>query len=187
MSLRRLLLALPVALAVAAVTHQIRWGDEHLFGQSFHDWIVTALYAGLPGAALTLALRSLSVAQQYADGSILAERLAELLPGKGRLATTTALLSGLAGALYVGIELTEDDGDRTFWLALAIIVVLAFATALGTRRLLGALARATLTFVGRRIGRSDPLLPLPLRNEGRRLATHRAWARVRLGRAPPLA
>lgn len=184
---RRLLLILPIALAVAAGAHQLRWGDEHLFGQSLHDWIVAALYAGLPGVGLVFLLRALCGARQFADGSVLAERLVALLPGGGRLLPTASMLSLLAGAMYVAIELTEDDGDRGFVLALAIIAVLAFATALALRWTLRILAGATLSFARRLMHAGEPLLPLPLRATRRPLTTHRDLARVRLGRAPPIA
>jgi hypothetical protein len=186
MGLRRLLLTLPVALAVAAGAHQIRFWDEHAFGEGFHDWLCTVLHVGLPAVGLALLARSAAAARVYADGSIVAERLAELLPGGGRLGAMTAALAVWASVLYIGVELLEDDGDRTFVLALAIIAVLAFLTALAFCRFLSILALATVAFVQRLCSAQDPELPRKLSFGRPQPIAQRAWARVRLGRAPPL-
>jgi hypothetical protein len=98
----------------------------------------------------------------------------------------SAVLALWASVLYVGVELLEDDGDRTFVLALAIIAALAFLTALAVRRLLSILARATVAFVLRLSSAQDPELPRKLSFGRPQPVAQHAWARVRLGRAPPL-
>ncbi len=188
MGVRRLLVTLPIALSVAAAAHGVRFGDEHAFGEEYHDWVCTLMLAGLPALAWAFLARAAAGLTTYGDGSVLADRLAALLPGHGRLGALTAAIAGSASAIYIGIERLEADGDTSYVLALAIILAISICVAIATRRVLEIVASATLAFFRRLVAalrRSAPARPL---RASRPRATPRVdWAAVRLGRAPPLA
>lgn len=188
MGLRRLLVTLPIALSVAAAAHGARFGDEHAFGKEYHDWICTLVLAGLPALAWAFLARAAAALTTYGDGSILADRLAELLPGRGRFGALTASIAGLASAIYIGIERLEVDGDRSYVFALAIIVVISICVAIATRWALEIVASATIAFFRRLVAALSCDAPPRALRPSRARATPRVdWATVRLGRAPPLA
>jgi hypothetical protein len=188
MGSRRLLITFPIALAVAAAAHGLRFGDEHAFGEEYHDWVCTVLLAGLPALAWAFLARAVASLTTYGNGSVLAERLTDLLPARGSLPGLAATLAAFASAIYVGVERLEADGDTSYAFALAVVGALSLCVSIAMRRMLGYLAHVTLALF-RLIVTQSPRGPRPrFASVAPSHPTPRLdWAAVRLGRAPPLA
>lgn len=187
MGCRRLLVTFPIALAVAAVAHGLRFGDEHAFGERYHAWLCTLLLAGLTALGWAFLVRAVTSLRTYGDGTVLAERLAELLPARGALSGLSASIAVLASAIYIGVERLEAGGDTSYSFALAVIVALSVCVAIAVRRMLGYVASATLAFFRRIVSEARRTSRPRLRRASRpRSRLRRDWAAVRLGRAPPL-
>jgi hypothetical protein len=186
MSPRRLLVTLPLALAVAAAAHGIRFGDEHAFGEEYHDWLCTLLLTGLPALAWAFLARALAALPTYGDGTILAERLAELVPGRGRPLAFAPLLAAAASAIYVGVERLEADGDTNYVVALVAIAVLSTCVAVAARRVLAFVASATLVLFRCAQTARAATRAFTVRPSRPRATPRRERSSVRLGRAPPL-
>lgn len=187
MAVRRLALTLPIGLAVAALAHSIRFGDEHAFGEEHHDWVTALLQFGLALLASAIVARTAAVLGSCADGSIVAERLADLLPGRARPFPLAAAVCAAATSIYVGIELLETEGDRNFTFALLTIALFSCVAAFAIRALLGLIGRGTIALLRAvEMARTRAKRPSRLRERDARPTTRRNWAAVRLGRAPPL-
>ncbi len=184
-SLRRLLIAVPLAALVALITHEVRFGNDHDFGLGLHGLIVDFTLGGTMLLGLTASGRAL-LAAGHADGSVIATRLRAALPAAGAPLPFAALIAILASAMYFGVEATEPQGDGPNALAFAVAAALSMAIALLVRTAVAALAEAVTAFAARGMHRrrSAPAaawrlaaspLPVRLRSAGGR----------RFGRAPP--
>jgi hypothetical protein len=183
----RLALALPLGLMVASLAHRVRFGHEHEFGEGHHDWVTSGLRVGLALIAWALVARTAYALERCSNGALLADRLAELLPGRAEPRRLSATIAFAASSIYVGIERLEVHGDRTYWFALIVISILSIAAALAIRRILAFIAHATIAiFRLSREPRSSGGRPHFLRRRRSHAPSHRASARIRLGRAPPI-
>ena len=186
MSPQRLLVTLPISLSVAAIAHGLRFGDEHAFGEGYHDWLCAALVAGLPALAWGLFARAVAELPMYADGSVLAERLARLLPGHARLAPLSATISLIGSLFYLGVERLEADGDRSYIAALAIIAALSLCAAIAMQRLLLLIAGVTIALFRRLVCAAPPAARSRPKDDERVPLTPRLErSALRFSRAPP--
>jgi hypothetical protein len=187
MGLGRLALALPLGLLVASLAHRVRFGHQHEFGEGHHDWVTSGLRLGLALIGWAIVARTAYALDRCSNGALLAERLADLLPGRARARPLAAAIALVASSVYVGIERLEVHGDRTYWFALIVIAVLSAAAAFAIRRVLTFVAHATLALF-RPLAEPRVSVGRPLSLHRRRLhaPSHRACVRIRLGRAPPL-
>jgi hypothetical protein len=142
MTLRRLLVAAPLALLVAYAGHAAGFGTTHALGGAHGP----ALLAGL---VVALALSALVPVLWLAFGKTprsLAEvirGLASSLPASGNLPAMAALLAALGGIAFACIELTEGRAPAPTW-ALAALPLAALAVAALARFALSWLARLGL-------------------------------------------
>lgn len=128
MALRKFPGALAFGLLASLAAHTVLYGGEHAMGGSYHALLVQAALAGAVGLLIFFGALAWSAAPFAAEGSILAARLTDRLPGFGPSLGAAAFWFALAEAVE-----PQHAGAP----ALATILCLAVAS-----WLVGALARA---------------------------------------------
>jgi hypothetical protein len=178
-TLRKVPGALALGLLASLAAHAALFGDEHAMGGAYHALLLqVALGAGL---SLLVFLAGLAWSQRgvAADGSVLASRLRERLPGQQWVFAATAVW-------YAGAEAIEPHHASVS--AAAAALVLAAAAWLVTR-LAQAVARAFADIVigVARIAFSPRAPSWQRRPRSRPLRRRFCSARRRYARPPPIA
>lgn len=177
MALRKVPGALALGLLASLVAHGALYGGEHSMGGDYHDTLVElALAAGI-GLALFFAYLGWCNAR-FADGSVLAARLADRLPGFGSLFAAATLW-------YAAVEYLEPHHPGA--LRMAVLLVIAAACWLirrFCRYALAVLAGAILAVLGNPFA---PRAPSPARfTPFTPPQPPMLWARRRFARPPPI-
>ncbi|MBV8345403.1 MAG: hypothetical protein JO190_10485 [Candidatus Eremiobacteraeota bacterium] len=173
MTLRKVPGALALGLLASLGAHAALYGGEHAMGGGYHSLLVQVAIAGALSLVVGLSALAWSAAGVTADGSVLATRLNDRLPGLAALAATAAIWFVMAE----GIE-PHHAGAPPFAILLALAAaawivrrIAIFAVAL-LARVVFAIAR--LMFSPRALlwaRRPRTLAPrLPLFGERRRFA-----------------
>jgi len=184
MTLRRLLVAAPLALLVAVLAHLAGFGTDHVLGGQHGFTLLCsalgALFALAGSATLTVALgrpRSFGEAAQGLRGA---------LPGAGELVPFTAWLAGGALAAFWGLELLEGHAPFASLWVVPIASLLALAVAAAARAATRWFARAGLALATLAREIALGIGPRSVRLEARSLTVHTRPRRgSRCGRAPP--
>ena len=184
MTLRRLLVAAPLALLVAFLAHLAGFGTDHVLGGQPGVALLCsalgALFALAGGATLTVALgrpRSLGEA---------ADELRGMLPGAGDVVPFAAWLFGGAVVAFWSLELLEGHAPLGALWIVPVAALLALGAAAVSRAVVRWLARAGLSLA--KLADEIPLGSSPrfVRLEARSLAVpHLPRRGSRRGRAPP--
>jgi len=177
-TLRRVPAALALGLVAALAAHAALFDGGHAMGGAYAGILVDLAALGGAGLAATVVL--LAGARTAADGTVLAARIRELLPGWGEITTSGALWYALGERLEVA-----HAGVPFF----AVVVILALAAWLVLRVASAALrALADIVFaIVRLVGCQAEPIEAPLKVSSALARAHRdtVW-RARLLRAPPV-
>jgi hypothetical protein len=128
--------ALALGLLASLIAHTALYGGDHAMGGAYHEILIQFVSVGCGGFLVVLAALAWTGSGATADGSVLAARLTEKVPGVPVLAAS----AGLWFALGERIEPRHADAG----LAVTLVVVFAAAWSLltlvrwGVRRLAGA-------------------------------------------------
>jgi hypothetical protein len=178
-ALRKPIFAIPFGCLAAIATHFVRFGDEHAFGGSANEALVSGAVAGSIAIAIAILTVFLSAGSTFMSGSVAATRIRALVPG-------APAIFAIAAFVYYGIESLEGHGIE---IGLPTIVLAIFATVLAyaLRACAKAIARIVITVIrdgfARLARRERPVLRFAL--EPQRIHSQTARAARRLGRAPP--
>jgi hypothetical protein len=134
--LRKVPGALALGLLASLGAHAALYGNEHAMGGGYHAAFVQVAIAAVLGLFLGASALAWSSAGRTPDGSVLAARLTDRLPGFAPLAVATALWFGVAEAI-------EPHHAGTA----ALVTLLALALAAATVRLLAVVGLAFLARV----------------------------------------
>jgi hypothetical protein len=183
-TLRQLPGAAVLGLVAALVTHVLLFGREHAWGGSYHDALLDLTLAATAALASATGALLWSGARCAADGTVLAARIRELLPGWG-------VVAAFGAAWFAFGERIEPAHDGVP--VLAIVVVLAvtawlivrFATA--ALRLLADFVFAIAIAIAA-LCHPEPLDGMGLRTPAapRQAQRDTVWCR-RFSRPPPVA
>ncbi len=178
MTLRKVPAALALGLLASILAHGGLYGGEHAMGGNYHALLLQAALAGGAGLLVFFGLLAASGANAAVNGSVLATRLAERLPGYGSL-----LLA--AGAWYGVAECLEPHHAAASLLAVPLSLAAAsWLVALLSRGVVAILAGAV--FAAWRDGFS-PRTPAPFRRfQSPRPSRRILWTRRRFARPPPI-
>lgn len=141
MPLKRLPAALALGLLASLIAHSALFGGSHAMGGAYHGALLETAFAGCAGLLGFIAALAWLGASTAADGSVLARRLASVLPGLPALTLATT-------AWFVLGERLEPAHSAAP--ALVVLGALLLAAWLLHRMALAAvavLARAVLTIV----------------------------------------
>ncbi len=97
--LRKVPGALALGLLASLGAHAALYGNEHAMGGGYHAAFVQVAIATVLSVFLGLSALAWSAAGRVPDGSVLAARLNDRIPGLAALGSATALWFGLAEAL----------------------------------------------------------------------------------------
>lgn len=179
MTLRKVPGTLALGLLTSLVAHAALYRGGHLEGGAYHGLLLQAAVAGAVGLLVAFGLLAWSGARSLSDGSILAARLHDRLPGWGGLAASAAIWFGLA-------EWVEPHHSGAApWIVLVCLAAVSWLVARLAGFFVRALARLAIAIV--RAAFAQRLIPwTPLRRTAP--ITRRAlWVRRRFARPPPIA
>jgi hypothetical protein len=177
-TLRKVPAALALGLLASILAHGGLYGGEHAMGGGYHALLLQAALASSVGLLVFYGLLAASGAKAAVNGSILAGRLIERLPGYGSLCIATAGWYGVA-------ECLEPQHAAASLLAVPLwLVAAAWLVAFLSRRVVAVLAGAV--FAAWRAGFS-PRTPAWLgRLRSPRPTRRILWTRRRFARPPPI-
>jgi hypothetical protein len=110
--------ALVLGLLASLVAHSALYGGGHSMGGAYHAWFLDLAAAGCLGMLASIAALAWTGSRGVADGSVLAARLAERLPG----GWPVFIAAGLCFAIGERIEARHADAGL-----LAVVALLALA------------------------------------------------------------
>jgi hypothetical protein len=178
-TLRKVPGALALGLLASLAAHAALFGGTHAMGGAYSGLLAQVATAGCFGLVLCLAALAWSGSRLAAEGTILAARLRERLPGLPALFVSSSLW-------YAGAEAVEPHhagvAPAVVVMTLAVAGWLALRLAQG---IVGVLARAAiaiqkLAFTPRTPSTKRRLRLRPVRRRS-------VWARRRFARPPPIA
>jgi hypothetical protein len=138
MTLRGLPGALALGLLASLVAHATLFGGEHAMGGAYHALLLQAAAAACVGLLATFCALAWAGAGQVADGSVLARRLTDRLPG-------FAPLVAASGGWFALIEALEPHHAEAPLLAtLLCLVVAAWLLLAAARGVTRAIAKAAI-------------------------------------------
>lgn len=179
MTVRKLPGCIVLGLLASLTAHAALYGGEHSIGGVYHGLVMRfALAAALALVALVAAFAWIESGNS-SEGSVLAARLRERLPGFVGILAAAAMW-------YAGIEAMEPHHAGASGIALIVALAAAsYAALFGARAVAGALARAVITIFR---ASSSPRQPLWHRRQPGRLVPRRSFlTRRRFARPPPIA
>jgi len=177
-TLRKVPAALALGLLASILAHGALYGGEHAMGGDYHALLLQAALAGGLGLLVFIGLLAASGANAAVNGSVLATRLMERLPGYGSLCIA-------AGAWYTAAECLEPHHAA----ASLLVVPLSLAAAAWLVQLLGRTVVAVLAGAVIAIWRLSfsPRTPAWFRRLQSPRPTRRIlWTRRRFARPPPI-
>lgn len=171
--------ALALGLLASLAAHAALYGGEHAVGGAYHALLLQITLAGALGFVALAGALAWTQSGLSADGSVLAVRLRERLPGLGSVIPATA-------AWYVAVEAIEPHHAAAPAIALlAALVAASYAVLRLAHAITNALARAVIA-----ISRTpfSPRAPAWRRRpRGRLIARPSFLTRRRFARPPPIA
>lgn len=180
MTLRQLPGATVLGLVTALVSHAVLFRGEHAWGGAYHSALLQLTLAAVAGLTAAAGALLWSGAGCVADGTVLAARMRELLPGWG------AVTASGAAWFALGERLESAHAGVPF---LAIVLILAFAAWLVFRFATAALrVLAGIVFAIARplvVRHCEPVRRLEIPAALRQAQRDTVW-RARLLRAPPV-
>lgn len=114
-ALRKVPGALALGLLASLVAHGALYGGEHSMGGGYHGVLLQLAAAAGLSLAIFFGFLGWNNARVAANGSVLAARLAERLPGFGSLLTAATLW-------YTAAEYAEPHHASAFWLAVPLVI-----------------------------------------------------------------
>ncbi len=139
MTLRGIPGALVLGLLASLVAHSALYGGGHAMGGPYHSWFLELGLAGCLGLLASIAALAWTGSRAAADGSVLASRLCERLPGGWAVFAA----AGLWFALGERVEARHADPNAVVTaLVLAVAVWAVWAVARWCVRLLAGAAIA---------------------------------------------
>lgn len=179
MTLRKVPGALVLGLLASLAAHALLYGGEHAMGGAYHALLVQAALAGAVGLLGFLGALTWSESNGIADGSVLAVRLRERLPGIAGLLPATAFW-------YAAAEAIEPHHAAAAPIAVPLVLIAAAWLVLRLARgVVAALAGAAIA-----VQRApfSPRTPSWQRRPRVRPVVRRTfWAHRRFARPPPIA
>jgi len=178
-ALRKSSLAVPFGCLVAVATHFVRFGDDHAFGGSANEALVSLAIGGSIAIALVILHAFLTAGSTTVTGTIARTRVAALLPNGPTIFT-------LAAALYYGIETLEGNGVELGFPTL-VLALIAALLAFALRALCAQLAHFVHAIVRELVAllSARPCAVAQPAPQSHPLRAQTILAARRLGRAPP--
>jgi hypothetical protein len=177
-TLRKVPAALALGLLASMLAHSGLYGGEHVMGGGYHAALIQTALAGAVGLFLFFGLLAASGKNAVVDGSVLAARLIERLPGYGSLCIATV-------AWYAVAEYLEPHHAAPSLLAVPLSLAAAsWLVSLLTRGVVAVLSGAVIAAWRTAF---SPRTPVWFRRLHSPLLTRRVlWARRRFARPPPI-
>jgi hypothetical protein len=177
-TLRKVPAVLALGLLASILAHGGLYGGEHAMGGSYHLLLLQAALAGGVGMLVFFGSLAATGANAAVNGSVVAARLAERLPGYGSL-----LLA--AGAWYAVAECLEPHHAAASLLAVPLSLAAAsWLVALLSRGVLAVLAGAVIA--AWRAAFSPRAAEWLRRLQSPRPTRRILWTRRRFARPPPI-
>lgn len=177
-TLRRIPGALGLGLVAALIGHAVVYGNGHAMGGDYHELLLKLALAGSLALLGALAALATAGARFVADGSILARRVAQVLPNFPALLAATAAWYSLGEAI-------EPQHAAASILLVALALALAAALLLvGARTLVDSLSAAVVAVVRLRFAGRRPTITLRRRRAPLAIPAPPSLRR-RLVRPPP--
>ena len=179
MTLRKVPGALALGLLASLAAHAGLYGGQHAMGGTYHELVIQLAFAGCVSLVVFFVAVAWGEAGGLAQGSVLAARLRERLPGLGAVAAAATLCYACAEALETQ-HASAPPIAALFALVAAAWIVLRLASAVA-----GVLAGAVIA-----IGSSSFAARAPYRKRQIRRSVARRripLARRHFARPPPIA
>jgi hypothetical protein len=177
-TLRKVPAALALGLLASMLAHGGLYGGEHAMGGGYHAALVQMALAGAVGLFLFFGLLAASGKNAVVDGSVLAARLLERLPGYGSLCIA-------AGAWYGVAECLEPQHAAASLLAVPLLLAAAsWLVAVLTRGVVAVLAGALIAAWRAAFSPRTPVWFA--RSHSLRPTRRILWTRRRFARPPPI-
>jgi len=177
-TLRKVPAALALGLLASMLAHGGLYGREHAMGGGYHDALIQTALAGAVGLFLFFGLLAASGKDAVVNGSVLAARLTERLPGYGSLCIA-------AVAWYAVAECLEPHHAAASLLAVPLLLAAAaWLVQLLSRGVVAILAGALIT--AWRAAFSPRTAVWSARSHSLRPTRRILWARRRFARPPPI-
>ncbi len=178
MTLRKVPAALALGLLASILAHGGLYGGEHAMGGGYHALLLQVALAGGLGLLVFFGLLAASGANAAVNGSVLAARLSERLPGFGSLCLAAAAWYGVA-------ECLEPQHAAASLLAVPLsLAAAAWLVSLLTRAVVAVLAGAVLA--AWRAAFSPRTTAWFRRLHSLRPTRRILWTRRRFARPPPI-
>jgi hypothetical protein len=179
MTLRKVPGGIALGLFASLAAHAALYGGEHAIGGAYHALLMQIALAAAMGFIALVGAVAWTQSGNATDGSVLAARLRERLPGFGSVVAAAA-------ACYVGVEAIEPHHAGAPGITLLVTLAAASYAALRlARAITDAFARAVIA-----ISRTSfsPRVPAWRRRPRGRLIPRRSFlARRHFARPPPIA
>jgi hypothetical protein len=177
-TLRKVPGALALGLLASLAAHAALYGAEHAIGGAYHAVLLQITLAAALGFVMFVGALALTLSRNSTDGSVVAARLRERLPGVGSVIAAAA-------AWYVAVEAIETHHAGSPGIALfAALAASSYAALRLAHAITDAFARAAIS-----ISRTSfsPRAPAWRRRpRGRVIPRHSFLARRRFARPPPI-
>lgn len=178
MTLRKVPAALALGLLASMLAHGGLYGGEHAMGGGYHAALVQTALAGAVGLFLFFGLLAASGKNSVVNGSVLAARLLERLPGYGPLCIAAAAWYGVA-------ECLEPQHAAASLLGVPLLLAAAsWLVAVLTRCIVAVLAGALIA--AWRAAFSPRTPTWSARSYSLRPTRRILWTRRRFARPPPI-
>ena len=179
MTLRKIPGSLALGLLASLAAHTALFGGGHAVGGAYHALLLQIASSAALGFVALMGALAWTQSGSWMDGSVLAARLRERLPGVGSVVVS-------ASAWYAGVEAIEPHHvGASGILLLAALAAASYAVLLLARALTKTLARAVIAIFSTSF---SPRAPVWRRRPRGRLTARRSFLARRLfARPPPVA
>ncbi len=178
-ALRKVPGALALGLLASLGAHAALYGNEHAMGGGYHAAFVQVAVAAVLSLFLGMSAIAWTAAGRVPDGSVLAARLGDRIPGLPALGAATALWFGLAEAVE-----PHHAGAPPLLILLALVVAAAVVRRIAVAAI-ALLARVVFAIARLSFSPRTPLWSRRPRTPARRRVF--VGARRRFARPPPIA
>lgn len=179
MTMRKIPGGLALGLVASLAAHVILYGEQHVVGGAYHALLIQVSAAAALGFVAMIGALAWTQSASLSDGSILAARLRERLPGMGSVVASAVVW-------YVGIEAIEPHHAGAHGVALlAILAATSYIVLRLAHAVTDAVASAAMVILRTAF---LPRSPMWRRRPRRRLISRQSsLARRRFARPPPIA
>lgn len=170
---------LALGLFASLTAHAALWGREHVVGGGYHGLLMRIALAAALGFLALVGAVAWTQSGNSTDGSVLAVRLRERLPGIGSVIAAAA-------TWYVGVEALEPHHAGTPGIAQLVALVAASYVALRlAHAITGVFARGAIAIFRTSFSLREPAWRR--RPRGRLISRRSFLTRRRFARPPPIA